>query len=147
MSNMLSEDMEITVAITAATGVAGTTDIEGAEVDMTGFQGCIMMVRMGAITSGAVTSLKAQQDTATGMGSAADLEGSGITVAADDDNKYFAIDIVNPKETFLRVYVDRATQNAVVEHAWYIQYRAGQRPTTTGLEELIKLNSPAEGTA
>jgi hypothetical protein len=129
---------------------AGTTDINSSEIDMQNFEGVVFIVAFGTITASAVTSIKAQQDTATGMASAADLEGTGVTVADDDDNQLFWLDIFRPQERFVRCVVDRATQNAVVDGIWAVQYGPKKKPTThdsttVGGGEVHA--SPAEGTA
>lgn len=145
---LMSEDVKVSIAIAPAAGVAATTDIAGAECDMAGYDGVLMMVTFGTITGSAVTSIKAQQDTATGMASAADLEGTGQTIADTDDEETFYIDLYRPTERFVRLYVDRATQNAVVACAHYIQYRGRSAPSTHGSGVSGEAHkTPDEGTA
>jgi hypothetical protein len=144
----LSVNSKISSAVTPAAGVAATTDIEGTILDMSGYNGVLMVVRMGAITGSAVTSIKAQQDSAAAMGGAADLLGTAQTIADDDDNEIFYIDLYKPTERYVRLYVDRGTQNAVVASAEYIQYEPINVPVTqpTGTSGEIHV-SPIEGTA
>ncbi len=139
---------KITIAIAPAAGVAGTTDINGAILDMTGWDGVLIMCTFGTITATAVTSIKAQQDADPIGGTMADLLGTGQAVADNDDEKTFYIDIQRPLERYLRLVVDRGTANAVVACAHYIQYR-GRSPVAahgTGVAG-ERFNSPAEGTA
>jgi hypothetical protein len=147
----ISKNDKISIAITSAEGVAATSDINGATLDMQGFEGVLMIVTFGVITGGAVTSLKAQQDSAAGMGTAADLEGTAQTIADTDDEKTFYIDLFRPTERYMRLVVDRGTQNAVVASATYIQYgmESGRKaPVTHGTNVSGELHvSPAEGTA
>lgn len=49
------------------------------------------IVGFGTITASAVTSIKVQQGAASDLSDAADLLGTGITVAADDDNQIVAV--------------------------------------------------------
>lgn len=144
----LSKNVKISSAVTPTAGVAGTTAIEGSIVDMSGYEGVLMIVRMGAITTNAVTSIKAQQGAAAAMGDAADLEGTSQTIADSDDDEIFYIDIFRPQERYVRLYVSRATQNAVVASAEYIQYGPKAAPVTqpTGTNGETHV-SPAEGTA
>src|SRR5262245_18724374 len=107
-----AHDVKIVPAITLTAGAAGTTAINGAAIDMTGFGGVCFIVQFGAIVAGAVTSLKAQEDTASGMASAADIAGSNQTIADTDDDKIFYMDIHEPKKAFVRLVVSRATQAA-----------------------------------
>ncbi len=143
-----SNELKLSVAITPTDGAAGTTDIEGVTLDMQGFEGVLMMATFGAITGSAVTSIKAQQGAASDLSDAADLAGTGQTIADDDDDQTFYIDLVNPQERYVRLYVDRGTQNAVVASATYIQYRARKAPVTHGSGVSGELHvAPSEGTA
>lgn len=147
----ISKNDKISVAITPTNGAAGTTDIEGVTLDMQGFEGVLMLVTFGAITGSAVTSIKAQQDTDSAMGTAADLLGTAQTIADDDDDQTFYIDVFRPTERYVRLVVERGTQNAVVASALYIQYgeaSARKAPVTHGTNVSGELHvSPAEGTA
>lgn len=145
---MLSEQVKISTAITPTAGVAGTTDIEGTVLDMAGFEGVLMIVRMGEITGNAVTSIKAQQGAESDLSDAADLEGTSQTVADDDDDQTFYIDLYRPTERYVRLYVDRATQNAVVAAANYIQYGPRKAVTSHGTGVSGEAHAgPDEGTA
>lgn len=144
----LSKNVKISTAVTPTAGAAGTSDINGSILDMQGFEGVLVIVRMGAITSGAVTSIKMQQDTDSAGGTMADLTGTAQTVGDTDDDETFYIDLYKPAERYVRLVVDRGTQNAVVASAEYIQYGAHLAPTThgTGVNGETHV-SPAEGTA
>ena len=144
----LSKNSKLSIAITSANGVAGTSDINGATLDMSGYEGVLITVTFGVITGSAVTTIKAQQDSASGMGTAADLEGTEQTVADTDDEKTFFIDLYRPQERYVRVVVPRATQNAVVASATYLQYGAAKAPITHGTNVSGEFHqSPDEGTA
>lgn len=143
-----SKNQKITRAILPSEGAAGTADINGAILDMQGFDGVLVLVSFGAITGGAVTSIKMQQDTDPAGGTMADLAGTAQTVADDDDDETFYIDLYRPTERYVRLVVDRGTQNAVVASATYIQYKASKAPVTHGTGVSGELHaSPAEGTA
>jgi len=107
----MSKNVKISDAILPSAGVAATTDIEGAVLDMAGFESVLMMVVFGEITGSAVTSIKAQQGDESDLSDATDLEGTGQTIADDDDNETFYIDLVKPTKRYVRLYVDRGTQN------------------------------------
>ncbi len=146
----LGKQVKISTAVTPAAGVAGATDINGATLDMNGYEGVLMVCRFGVITSDAVTSVKAQQGAESNLSDAADLEGTGITVADDDDNQLFVIDLYRPTEQYVRLVVDRATQNAVVAEAHYVQYGPRKKPVTNTVADLVTYElhvSPDEGTA
>ena len=144
----LGKDTKISIAITSADGVAGTEDINGATLDMQGFENVMAIVTFGVITGSAVTSIKMQQDTDSAMGTAADLLGTAQTVADTDGEKTFYIDLVKPQERYVRLVVDRATQNAVVASATYLQYNGVKAPSTHGTNVSGETHiSPIEGTA
>ncbi len=144
----LGKDAVITIAVTHLSGVAGTTDVTGVTLDMQGFEAVLVIVNFGVITAAAVTSIKMQQDAAAGMGGAADLLGTAQVIADDDDEKTFYIDLIKPVERYVRLIVDRATQNAVVGGATYIQYRARKSPVAHGTNVAGETHvSPIEGTA
>jgi hypothetical protein len=146
----LGKNVKVSTAVTPTAGAAGTTDINGTTLDMQGFEGVLMLVRFGAITASAVTSVKAQQGAQSDVSDAADLEGTGITVADDDDDQIFAIDLYRPQERYVRLVVDRGTQNAVVASAEYIQYGIRKGPITQNVTDAVTYElhvSPDEGTA
>lgn len=148
MNGMLSEEVKITQAITPAAGAAGSDEVLGATLDMQGFDGVMMVVVFGAIVTNAVTTIKAQQDSDPAMGTVADLEGSEQTVADSDDNKTFVIDLVRPQERYVRLAVERATQNATIGAATYYQYRGRMRPPAHGAGVSVeRWIAPDEGTA
>lgn len=128
MSRNLVEESIASVAITATEGAAASTDISGAIVDLAGYNGLQAIVTFGAITSGAVTSIKMQVSDNSALSDAADVTGLSVTVADDDDGKVFVLDLVKPLKRYARVVVDRATQDAVVEQATYIRYGAKDMP-------------------
>lgn len=144
----LIKDVKISTAVTPTAGVAGTSAINGSIVDMEGFDGLLVIVRFGTITAGAATSIKAQQGQDSGVSDAADLLGTNQTIADTDDDKTFYIDIWRPQERYVRLVVSRATQNAVVASAEYIQYGARKKPTSQGTNVSGEVfQGPAEGTA
>jgi len=144
----LAKNALISSAVTPNAGAAGTTDIEGTVIDMAGFESVFTKVRMGAITANAVTSIKMQQGDESDGSDMADLTGTKIDIADDDDGEIFGIDLVKPEKRYVRLYVDRATANAVVADADYTRYQPGKAPITQGAGVTIETHvSPIEGTA
>lgn len=145
--NNLSEIISTVRVMNAV--AAGTTDQNSSSVDMATFKGVRFVVAFGTITSGAVTSIKAQQSADDSNWN--DLEGTAQTVADDDDNQVFIIDIRDPTDRYVRVVVDRGTQSAVIDGIIAERYAArGTQPltndsTTVGGQEIF--SGPAEGTA
>lgn len=141
-----AENYKIEQAITPTAGAAGTSDINGATCDLQNADGMIAIVAMGAITATAVTSIKLQEsdDDSTW----ADLEGTGVTVADDDDEQIFYLELDRPQSRYARVVVDRGTANAVVSAAEYITWGRRKVPVTHGATVSGEINiSPDAGTA
>lgn len=130
---------------------AGTTDVNSASVDMQGFDAVAFVVAFGTITAGAATSIKVQQSSDDGSADDwTDLEGTGVTVADDDDNQIAVVDVTHPSKRHLRCVVDRGTQNAVVDGIVAVQYRPDSVPTTHDAATVVGVEThatPAEGTA
>lgn len=132
MAQYLSEEVSISIGATTTEGASGTADVTGATIDMAGYDGVLAIIPMGAITSGAITSIKWQQGADSAMGDAADLLISGQAILDTDDNKCFYADLRTPQERYVRLIVDRGTQAATVGGVVYIRYRSRKRPTTHG---------------
>jgi hypothetical protein len=147
----LFENAKVTIAVTTANGATGTAAIEGVALDTTGFDNHSCIVAMGPITAGATTSIKIQQsaDSDGDPDGWSDLTGTSQTVADDDDNQIFLIDMVRPTKQYIRLYVTRGVQAATVGSAVYVQSGARSRPVThgTNVNTAEGFASPAEGTA
>ena len=70
----LIKNVKVTRAL--ASVAAGTSDKNSSIIDMQNYEGVIFIAAFGAITSGAVTSIKAQQGAASNMSDTADLAGT-----------------------------------------------------------------------
>lgn len=145
MSN-LGPSVKITRLMNAV--AAGTSDQLSSALDMQGFDGVVFLTSFGTITAGAVTSVEVHQCDTSG-GTYAALTGTSITVADDDDNQVVVHDIYRPRERYLKVNIDRGTQNAVIDGVTAIQYGARVQPTTNDSTTVVSREvhaSPAEGT-
>lgn len=141
----------VVVKLGKAATAAGTGDtLSTAVIDTAGYTGVMFMTTFGTITATAVTTLKAQQGAASDMSDAADLLGTAISVAADDDGQTFVLDINQPLERYVRAQVVRATANAVVGEIYAILYGPRTLPKDMSATDLVTVEthvSPAEGTA
>ena len=129
MDEKFTDCHKISLAVTVANGAAGTSAIQGAILDMSGFDKIAVMVTFGAIVSNAVTSFKVEQSDASDMSGSEDIAGSNQTVADTKDGKIFLSDMVRPTKRYIRLLVSRATQNATLV-AHYIQGGADNKPVT-----------------
>lgn len=142
MGRNLSTSAKITVG--AATG-AGTTDVNGPTIDMKGYTAVLCIATFG--TPAANNFIQAQQDSAAGMGTAADLLGSMATPSgASDETAY--LEIVKPSKRYVRAVFKRGTSSTLGE-IYCIQTGPAAEPVTNVTANAIigkLLISPAEGT-
>ena len=145
--NFLPEH-RISIAIAAGSRTAGQTAINGAMVDMQGYEGVVAVVEMGTIAATAVTSIKWQQSDTTTAADFTDLEGTGLAIADDAGDEIFVSELYKPTKRYVRLVVSRGTANATLRAATYIQYKARSAPVPQGTDVTTELNvGPAEGTA
>lgn len=146
MGLSIAKGVKVTRVMNAV--AAGQTAQNSSSVDRLGFETVVFVATFGAITAGAATSVKVQ--TSSDDSSFNDLLGSSVTVADDDDNKAVWVEIVRPRERYLRMTISRATQDSVIDGIIAIQGLPKVRPTTHDSTTVLGGEShvsPAEGTA
>ena len=146
----LTNEVKTFLAKTAV--AAGATDITDATaIDTAGYEGVRFIFSFGVITAGAATSVAAASlATSSPTPGTDDLLGSKITVADTDDNTIVILDINRPRLRYVRPFVKRATQNAVLNSIIAELYgHSGLMPiakdASVSSQELHV--SPAQGTA
>ena len=147
MIRNLLTDAEITKLADAT--AAGTTAVNSTGVDMQGYEGVVFLVSAGVIVAGGVQSINAAQGDTLG-GTYDDLAGSKVTIADDDDDQLFAVEIVRPVDRFVRLEIARATQNSAFGPIYAFRYGASKKPVSNNVTDAITSEihaSPAEGTA
>ncbi len=124
---------------------AGTTSINGATIDMAGFDGVVFVIKFGTAASN--NTIKAQQGADSGMSDAADLAGTSVGVGASDEIVW--LDIYRPQERYLRMVAARGT-STTIEWGMAIPYGPRVQPVDNTIAGTIfgELHiSPVEGTA
>lgn len=129
---------------------AGVTAQNGSVIDMADYEGVVFLAAFGTLSATQVTSLKAQQGDQSNLSDAADLAGTLTGPMADaDSNKTLVLDINKPVKRYIRVVVNRATANAVIDGVIAVQYSPKKKPTTndaTTTSATKAVVSPAAGT-
>ena len=142
----LGKNVKITSALAYATGTASRN---GAILDMEGYESAIALVKCATLAQGAVGDIHWEQDTDSAMNGAADLAGTAIAIADDDDDQDFVSELVKPRERYVRVVVTKDGSNAQAESGMYIQYAVRKAPVTNTVADTLTMEthiSPAEGT-
>ena len=127
--SQLIQSTKLVPCVTVAAGAAGSSAIEGSVIDFSGYNGALIIVQTGPIVTGAVTSIKFQHGDAAALGDAADVLGTSVTIADDDDNEVFYLDVSCVTKRYGRLYVSRGTQNATVA-ATALLYGSSVSPVT-----------------
>lgn len=128
---------------------ADNESLTGAGVDMKGYRAVAFIVGAAGGEDFSTWAIKAQQDSASGFGTAADLAGSSktfSTVASPSTDGLAILEIVEPTERYVRpiITVPNAS-SAKITFCVAIRYGAEELPVSGNVGELHV--SPAEGTA
>jgi len=135
---------ENALTLQAAGAVAGTSAVNGATLDMAGYDGVILFGTIATANAG--NFLKAQQGEASDGSDMADL--AGTKVVADANGSVVGIDINRPKERYVRGSFTRGVSTATGD-MYALRYKASQQPVSnliTNVLKTLKLQSPSEGT-
>jgi hypothetical protein len=139
MQNFLSEECKITTVASVATG---TSTITSSAFDMAGYDGALLIVRLGSPATN--NNIRWSQCDTTG-GSYADILGTLVGNHATDNP--LIVDLKRPQEQFLKYVVTRGT-TTTIDVVTVIQYKsrtkAQTQPSGTQIE---RHQGPAEGTA
>lgn len=135
---------QVAIRSALATTAAGTTEIDGATIDTQGFEGVLFIAKFGTAASN--NTLQAQQDSASGMGTVADVLGTSVAVGTSDEVVW--LDFNKPLERYVRVQGERGT-SSTLDWGVAILYGAKRQPVDNATAGTIagELHaSPIEGT-
>ena len=120
--------------------VTSNTALTETEIDCTGFDRVCHIINVGAMTATGTFDYKVQEDSATGMATAADVTGAELTQikAATGASKVYAIDIpVNPAKPFQKAVAACGTANVTVGAIAVLYEGSGTYPKTAATEAII----------
>lgn len=140
---MLLNKIQIKKAVAYTSAAA--SNVNGDVIDTANSESALFLVRFG--TAAADNTIKVQQGALSDGSDMADLEGSSVAVGSSDE--IVAVEIVKPRERYLRVVVLRGTSSTI--EAGFVLL-GGQRVqpadnADAGTIASEKLISPPEGTA
>jgi len=141
----LSKSVKVIRAANAA--AVGTANVTGSVIDMSDYDGVMLVAHFGAVTDGTPT-LKAQGGAQSNGSDAADLAGTGSGPAAS--NNVLVLDLFRPTQRYITPVVVRGgATGCVLNSIVAIQYSARNKPTindATTVSDTHSLVSPALGT-
>ena len=120
--------------------VTSNTALTETAIDCTGFDRVCHIINVGAMTATGTFDYKVQEDSATGMATAADITGAALTQvkAATGASKVYAIDIpVNPAKPFQKAVAACGTANVTVGAIAVLYEGSGTFPKTAATEAII----------
>jgi len=127
---------------------AGTTTLTTDIVDTQGFDGVTFVAYLGDVTDTSVLALTAESgDVADGSDAVALSASAGGTAgAADADDRLIVLDVIRPRNRYVRATLARGTANAVVNGIVAILHSAHQMPVVQDAAEVFAsatANDPA----
>lgn len=120
--------------------VTSDTALTETEIDCTGFDRVCHIIHIGAMTAGGTFDYQVQEDSATGMATAADITGAKLTqvLAATGASKVYAIDIpVNPAKPYQQAVAACGTANVTVGAIAVLYEGSGTFPKVAAKEAII----------
>ena len=140
---MLPLNEQVKITKVADYTSADTSAINCTGVDMSGYQGVLLITSFG--TAAANNTANAAQS--ANDSSYADLEDTSVASGTSDEDVW--IDVYHPTDRYVRLEIARGT-STTLEGAWAIQYGARKQPvdnTTSGTITGEEHVGEAEGTA
>lgn len=120
--------------------VTSDTELTETEINCAGFDRVCHIINIGAMAPTGTFDYKVQEDSATGMATAADVTGAKLTqvLAATGASKVYAIDMpVNPAKPFQKAVAACGTANVTVGAIAVLYEGSGTFPKTAATEAII----------
>jgi len=129
LGSVLTDCKILKIEDSVAAGQAATTsDI----IDTQGYGGACFIYKLGAVVDAGAVTLAIYQGAAAAMGDAAALAGgtAAIAVTSTDSEQLLVVDVVKPRERYLRAVLTTATQNGEIDAGICILYNPAVKPVT-----------------
>lgn len=130
MHNLAKNCKWVRLAGAVAAGTDGAR-VALTEIDTQGYDGVALVVQLGTVTSGGITTVKAKtSDTSGSYGSGTvDDTGPGVS-GTDGSNKSVWYDLSALTRRYLRFDYQRTVANVAVEAIWAVLYNPVAAPVT-----------------
>lgn len=139
---------EVLIQLNTAGATTATSAIDGTAVDMQGYDAVCFFVKIATANAGNFLKASQSDDAAGSPDGFSDLEGSKTIV--DTDGDIAILDIRKPLKRYVKPHVIRAGATTVTGDLYCIRYnsrKSNQVNDVADLQNLVRLISPAEGTA
>lgn len=135
----------------AGATAAGTTTLSG-QVDLNGFDACLIIISVSGIVNGAQPVLTLQEGTASNGSDAAtivdpagnNVATNAVTLTGTPSTGLIVADVARPQKRYLTWSLARTTQNIAVDAVIALPYRAHSLPVTPLTALLSSVIAPAK---
>jgi hypothetical protein len=145
---MLSILKECKIVTVENSVTAGKTTTVGEIVDTAGFRRALFLYKLGVVTDGAAVTLKIYSGTDSTVSDVAELAGASAVIAVTDTDseQILAIEVIEPRERYLRPTIVTATENVEIDWGVCILFDPDVIPVTqpATVDVETQVISPAE---
>lgn len=120
--------------------MTGGAAVNGAAVDMSGWDGAMFILHIGAITGAGTLAARVERDDNSGFNSATNITNAAlVNVTNTNPNSIAVIDVWRPSERYVRAVLTQGT-NTVVAGATVVRYRRnGILPPTASAVQVVRV--------
>jgi hypothetical protein len=131
------------ISVSLGAQADGQATVQGATLDMQGFDGVLFLAKFDDVDDTSVITLKAQEGGQSDMSDAAELTDGNATFtagAADADDKLLGLDVYRPLKRYIRAESVIGTANATLAAIIAIQYKGRIEPVTQSADLINSLS-------
>lgn len=117
-----------------------SANVNGTVIDMQGWDGCMYVFNLGAMTSGATFDARIVNSANANMSGATNVANASLTqVTTATPNNVFVVDVYRPTERYLRSATQPATANSQFASVAIRYKRNGVLPPTQAALQTVKV--------
>ena len=139
MSGHLSLADNVLIGVDIPSQIA-SANVNGTVQDMQGWNGCMFIFNLGAMTSGATFDARIVSSANANMSGATNVTSAALTqVTTATPNNAFIIDVWRPTDRYLRSATQPATANSQLSSVAVRYRRTGILPPTQSATQVVKV--------
>jgi hypothetical protein len=145
MGSTITQNVKTARVMNAQASAA--TNVNSSVVDSANFDNIRFEALLGAINTGGAVNVKVQGGALADGSDMADLIGVAVALTDADDNKIAILEVITPRERYLRCVVERTTQPSVIDGVVALLGGASHKPTVddSTVKSRILSCAPSDG--